>query len=201
MKVGHPITRFALMRHAETEWNREKRIQGQQDAPLTSEGLQQAEQWGHSLSKHQLTHVVSSDLGRATLTARIVNRKLELPRTVEPRLREQHWGMWSTRKSSEIESDRLAEQLRMGWHFRPTGGESRLEVLERSWQALVDLAQALNGSRILVITHGGVIRCLLYRLAGRKFLPEEPYLIKPYRLHWLYCDGEALYIERLNDQI
>lgn len=201
MKVEQPTTRFALMRHAETEWNREKRIQGQQDAPLTSGGRQQAEQWGHALSKHQLAHLVSSDLGRARLTATLVNRKLKLPCMVEPRLREQDWGVWSGLRFSDLENDDCKARLRRGWDFRPAGGESRLEVLERSWQALVDIAHRLSGNSILVITHGGVIRCLLYRLAGRRFLSEEPALIKPYRLHWLSYDGEGFQIERLNENI
>jgi probable phosphoglycerate mutase len=73
--------------------------------------------------------------------------------------------------------------------------------LQRGRQALVDSAQQMRGNRILVITHGGVIRCLLYRLYDRKFLPDEPALIKPYRLHWLRYNGEGLEIHRLNEEI
>ncbi len=68
MREKGPITYFGLLRHAETEWNREKRIQGQQDAPLTSHGRQQAESWGRALERYQLDYLLSSDLGRAAFT-------------------------------------------------------------------------------------------------------------------------------------
>ncbi len=89
----------------------------------------------------------------------------------------------------------------MGWHFRPADGESRLQVLERSREALMETAYRFKGDSILVITHGGVIRCLLYQLCGRSFSPEEPPLIEPYRLHWLYYNGESFHVHKLNEQI
>ena len=196
------LTYFALMRHAETSWNRERRIQGQQDAPLTSSGRQQARRWGYALARHQLDYMVTSDLGRATHTATLINHSLLLPCSLEPRLREQDWGDWSGSKLSDLlNTDELKVQEKLGWDFRPFDGESRLEVLQRSQQALVDIAQQMRGSRILVITHGGVIRCLLYRLCRRRFLPDEPALIKPYRLHWLSYNGEGFEVHRLNEEI
>ena len=195
------ITQFALLRHAETEWNREKRIQGQQDAPLTSDGRQQAEEWGRALNRYQFDHLVTSDLGRAKVTANIINQSLNLPFSEERRLREQHWGMWSGMKFGDLSIDDLREQVKLGWHFRPAGGESRLEVLERSRQALREIAQSRVGEHILVVTHGGVIRCLLYRLCKRSFLPEEPSLIEPYRLHWLSFKGQEFHIQQLNERI
>ncbi|MGD8687327.1 MAG: histidine phosphatase family protein [Syntrophobacterales bacterium] len=196
------LTYFALMRHAETTWNREKRIQGQHDAPLTSRGRQQARGWGCALARHQLDYMLTSDLGRATHTATLINQSLVLPCSLEPRLREQNWGSWSGSKLSDIlNMNELKAQERLGWEFRPSDGESRLEVLRRSRQALVDSAQQMRGNRILVITHGGVIRCLLYQLHDRKFLPQEPALIKPYRLHWLSYNGEGFEIHRLNEEI
>jgi probable phosphoglycerate mutase len=190
------------MRHAETVWNREKRIQGQQDAPLTSSGRQQARGWGRALARQQLDYMVTSDLGRATHTATLINHSLILPCSLEPRLREQDWGSWSGSKLSDLlNTSELKTQEKLGWDFRPFAGESRLEVLQRCRQALVDIAQQMRGNRILVITHGGVIRCLLYRLCGRKFLPDEPALIKPYRLHWLSYNGEGFEVHRLNEEI
>jgi len=196
------LTYFALMRHAETTWNREKRIQGQQDAPLTSSGRQQARGWGCALARRQLDYLLTSDLGRATHTASLINRSLVLPCSLEPRLREQDWGSWSGRKVSDLlNTSELKAQEKLGWDFRPFDGESRMEVLQRSRQALADIAQQMRGKRVLVITHGGVIRCLLYRLCDRKFLPDEPVLIKPYRLHWLSYNGAGFEVQRLNEEI
>jgi broad specificity phosphatase PhoE len=196
------VTRFALLRHAETEWNREKRIQGQQDAPLTSYGRQQAQRWGLALGRYELDHMITSDLGRASLTGTLINLHLDLPRSEEPRLREQDWGRWAGLDFGDLlKVNELRAQEKMGWYFRPLEGESRLEVLERSRQALVDAANRLEGQRVLVVTHGGVIKCLLYRLCHRAFLPEEPPLLEPYRLHWLSYDGQGLKIDRLNEEI
>jgi broad specificity phosphatase PhoE len=196
------VTRFALLRHAETEWNREKRIQGQQDAPLTSYGRQQATRWGLALGRYELDHIITSDLGRASLTGTLINLHLDLPRSEEPRLREQDWGRWAGLDFRNLLGvDELRAQEKRGWHFRPLEGESRLEVLERSRQALADAANRLEGQRVLVVTHGGVIKCLLYRLSHRAFLPEEPPLIEPYRLHWLSYDGQGFKIDRLNEEI
>ena len=196
------ITYFALLRHAETEWNREKRIQGQQNSVLTSAGRQQAQRWGRALGRYGLDYMVSSDLERATQTASLVNQSLRLQSSLEPRLREQDWGAWSGMKFVDlIETQELKAQERMGWNFRPLQGESRLEVLERSQQALKDIAHRLKGQRILVVTHGGVMKCLLYNLHGRKFLPEESPLLEPYRLHWLSYDGEGFEVYRLNEEI
>jgi broad specificity phosphatase PhoE len=195
-------TRFALLRHAETEWNREKRIQGQQDAPLTSNGRQQAQRWGRTLAQYELDHMITSDLGRAKFTAILINQHLDLPHSEEPRLREQDWGRWAGFNFRELLGVKeLRAQERMGWHFRPLEGESRLEVFKRSRQALVDAASRLKGKRVLVVTHGGVIKCLLYRLSRRDFLPEEPPLLEPYCLHWLRYDGRDFYIDRLNEEI
>ena len=195
-------TYFALLRHAETEWNREKRVQGQQNSILTSAGRQQAKRWGRALRRCRLNYMVSSDLERATQTASLINQSLKLQCSLEPRLREQDWGAWSGMKLGDlVETDDLKVQERTGWHFRPLQGESRLEVLERSQQALLDIAHRLEGQRILVVTHGGVMKCLLYKLHGRKFLPEEPLLLEPYRLHWLRYDGEGFKVYRLNEKI
>ena len=196
------LTRFALLRHAETEWNREKRIQGQRDAPLTSTGRQQAQRWGRALAQYELDHMITSDLGRAKFTATLINQHLDLPHSEEPRLREQDWGRWAGFNFLELlRVKELRAQERMGWHFRPLEGESRLEVFERSREALVDAANRLKGKRVLVVTHGGVIKCLLYRLSRRDFLPEEPPLLEPYCLQWLSYDGRNFHIDRLNEEI
>jgi broad specificity phosphatase PhoE len=196
------VTLFALLRHAETEWNREKRIQGQQDAPLTSDGRRQAQRWGLALARYELDHMITSDLGRARLTGTLINLNLDLPHSEEPRLREQDWGRWAGLNFRDLSKvNGLKAQARMGWHFRPLEGESRLEVFERSRQALVDAARRLKGKRVLVVTHGGVIKSLLYRLSRRDFLPEEPPLLEPYRLHWLSYDGRGFQIDRLNEEI
>jgi broad specificity phosphatase PhoE len=89
------ITRFALLRHAETQWNREHRIQGQEDSPLTHNGESRARKWGQLLKAQPWDRIISSDSGRALSTALIINDALRVPLIQDPRLREQDWGQWT----------------------------------------------------------------------------------------------------------
>jgi broad specificity phosphatase PhoE len=196
-----PVTHFALMRHAETTWTQEKRVHGRKDAPLTARGHEQAARWGETLKRYRWDHLVASDLGRARRTAALMNRVLGTPCSIEARLREQDWGLWSGMRLKEIDAAELHAQEQRGWGFRPMGGESRLEVLERVRQALVELAGRWPGRRILVVTHEGVLRCLLYRLSRRAFMPDERPLLEPRRLHWVCCAADGLRLDRLNELI
>ena len=159
------ITRFGLLRHAETEWNRQNRIQGHSNSPLTSEGKASADQWGSILKTLPINRIISSDLGRVMETALILSRHLKLPIIEEMRLREQYWGQWEGLSIPEIENtEAFIKEKSSGWDFRPLGGESRLEVWRRSQEALIQAADTWAGDTILVMTHEGVIRCLVYRL-------------------------------------
>jgi len=194
-------TRFALMRHAETVWNREKRIQGQLDSRLTAAGRRQAESWGHLLKAYRWDRCICSDLDRAWATATIVNRFFNAPITCEAGLREQNWGRWSGRSIVHLKQevpDLLTRLTMQGWQFRPPGGEDRNSVWERGHLVLKSAARKWPGTTILVVTHEGLIKCLLYRLLRRRFLPTEPRILNPAHLHWVVCSREQLEIEKIN---
>jgi broad specificity phosphatase PhoE len=201
MTLFVPDTRFGIMRHGETEWNTEKRIQGQSDSPLTALGRETARRWAHWLAAGPWDRLLVSDLGRARETAAIINAQLKLPQTVDRRLREQNWGGWTARTIAELRrtgSGRLQRMEAMGWRFQPPDGESREAVWLRSSQTLADAARQWPGQSILVIAHGGVIKCLLYRLMGRRFLPSEPPVLLPRALHRLRHGTQGLAIEERN---
>jgi len=201
MTLTHPTTCFGLLRHAETVFNREKRIQGHGDSPLTPEGRRQAAQWARVLAAFDWNRMLVSDLGRAVLTAEIINAHLNLPLVPDARLREQDWGRWSGRRIARIrrqEPEMLAVQQNAGWDFCPPEGESRRAVLSRSRRALEEAAARWAGDRLLVVTHEGVVKCLLYHLLGRKFLPSEPAVIKSGYLHRLAHTPCGLRLEVLN---
>src|SRR3972149_422963 len=90
-------TRFGLIRHAETVWNRAKRIQGHQDSPLTPEGELQAAAWGRTLHRLRWDRILASDTGRAVATAGRINIHLGLPVVLDRRLRELGSGRWAPR--------------------------------------------------------------------------------------------------------
>jgi len=182
------VTRFGLIRHAETVWNRERRVQGQLDSPLTPAGEQQAERWGRALRSISWSRILASDLGRAATTAAIINAQLNLAIETDPRLRELDWGRWSTRTINGIrveDQDAVAAQEAAGWEFRPPGGESRRQQLERSRQALIAAAGRWPGDCILGVTHEGVIKSLAHDLCGRAYLAADAVCLQPHHLHWL----------------
>ena len=195
------VTHFGLLRHAMTEWNREKRIQGQTDTPLSPLGERQARQWGQILKAYRWDRILVSDARRAVETAARINRVLEVPMDCDSRLREQDWGEWTGKTIRQLEQEApllLAQQEQAGWNFCPPGGEDRLAVRDRSLKAIAGACEKWGGERILVVTHEGVIKCLLYSLGGRRFLPGEPEMIRPRSLHWIIHDQLGLRIENIN---
>ncbi len=194
-------TVFGLIRHSVTLWNEEKRIQGLRNSPLSETGAAMARRWGEQLQAIPFARIVSSDLGRARQTADLINATLALPREEDPRLREQDWGQWSGLTLPQLykhHGEAVRRQEEAGWDFLPPGGESRRAVLARSREALLEHAGNRPGETILVVTHEGVLKCLLYDLLGRKFLPREPRLLTGYHLHLLRSDGRSLWLDSLN---
>lgn len=163
-----PRTPLCLIRHGETPWNRAGRWQGHADPDLTEEGLAQALRLAAELAAEHAarpwTRLYASDLARARNTAAPVGERLGLPLVVDARLRELDVGRWSGLTRGEIES-RDAELLhafeRGEPGVRPGGGETRIEIRERSHAFLCEIAARESGERILVVTHLGVIRALV----------------------------------------
>ena len=139
-------THIFMMRHAITVWNLAGRIQGHHDAPLAPDGERQIVAWRAALEGWGLDRIYSSDLARAQTTARRLNQTRGLPLAEEPRLREQDWGEWTGRVQRRLKQEDSAaykRQTRRGWQFRPPGGESQLEVLERAAGLTADQAKEL----------------------------------------------------------
>jgi len=194
-------TRFGLMRHAETLWNQQSRIQGHRDSSLTDRGKREADGWGRQLSRVSWDRIVGSDLGRAVETAAIINHHLQIPFKSDPRLREQDWGQWAGEAVARIESEellKLDEAKRTGWQFCPPGGEDRFSLWHRSRSALLDAAKRWPGETILIVTHEGVIKSLIYRLCNCGFVPGEAALIESRHLHWLNVRQGELHVHQLN---
>jgi len=201
MPDQYDTNRFGLIRHAQTVWNRGKKIQGHSDSPLTADGEKQASTWGQILSQFAWDRILASDAGRAQATAEIINGILKVPLTIDSRLKEQDWGQWEGMTVRQIEAEArqvLDEQVNAGWDFCPPGGESRRSVLKRSQAALAEAAERYPGQNLLVVAHEGILKSLIYHLCGRKFLPAEPAILKSYQLHWLVYGRSGLQIKEIN---
>ena len=197
------ITRFGLLRHGKTVWNDEKRIQGSGDSPLTPEGIDTCRKWARFLAETtQPWHrILVSPLLRTRETAEIINAELHLPIDLEPGFREQDWGLWEGLSLPEIKAEfpgEVERRVQDGWDFRPPEGESRKEVLGRVLDSISRQVGKWGGQSLLVVTHLGVIKTLLYHLENREFLPQEPQIIWKDRFHIVAYEDNVLRVEQSN---
>lgn len=154
-----------VVRHGETEWNRKGKVQGHSDIPLTPEGEAQAHAKAEHFRDIHFSHVASSDLMRAQKTAEILAKNRGLSLVTSPALREQSWGPWEGEKFDNIREKFGPFNVDTGDepHVVP-GVESYGQVVKRVEGFLCDVAMKHLGSNILVVTHGGVMKGLIYRL-------------------------------------
>ncbi len=202
---GHnnSLTIIGLLRHGRTVWNEEGRIQGRHDSPLSKSGRLEVLQWARFLSTLQIDHIIASDLGRVRETVALLQqcRKETAAVKWEPGLREQNWGRWEGLTFAELKENQgqiLEKQIRAGWDFCPPEGESRRNLLNRVLPLVQDIAARYRNRRILLVCHEGVIKSLIYHLAGRAFLPEEKKLLQKRQLHLLTAENDQLSLGPLN---
>jgi broad specificity phosphatase PhoE len=164
------VSRLLLLRHAESEWNAQRRWQGIADPPLSPLGQEQARLAGELLRPAGFTAVVSSGLLRARATAQPIAATLGIGRPVgiETDLREYDLGAWSGLTGAQIEARWPGEiaEWREGRLFATPGGEQRDLFLARISAAVARVAGDRPGETVLVITHGGLISALYRALTG-----------------------------------
>ena len=160
------MTRFIVVRHGQTRWNVEMRVQGQEDSPLTEEGLQQAEAVAQRLSKERFDVLVCSDLGRALQTAAPIARLCGLAIVKDSRLRERNFGEGEGLLYDEIDRrwpDAFSRTRETDPDAVIPGGETRRQFHDRVHRAFEELVREHEGKRVAVVTHGGVLAAL-YRM-------------------------------------
>lgn len=172
-----PGSRVFLVRHGETPWNAERRIQGQIDIDLSPEGRRQARQVGLCLRSEEIDAVISSDLARARSTAELAVEAMggEIPIHIEPRIRELVLGEFEGRYVADLQRDypeEWAAWRRDALRNRPPGGEELPALLARCRAALDEWTPRYSGRSIMLVTHGGPLRALTLALLG---LPLEFY--------------------------
>jgi len=156
-----------VIRHGETDYNRQHRFQGQIDVPLNAMGRTQAERLAQRLARERIDALWSSDLQRARATAEAAARLLDLAPGVEPLWREQSFGVLEGLDVPTIQREHAplwAQWQRHDADYALPGGESVRAFHARVLRALQALAEAHAGQRIAVVTHGGVLD-MLWRTA------------------------------------
>ena len=162
-------TRILAIRHGETDWNVDGRIQGQLDIPLNATGQWQVHRLALAVADEGIDAVYSSDLLRAFETAQSVARGCGQPIVTDAGLRERGFGIFEGLSYAEI-TQRWPEQAerwrRRDPDFGPEGGETLRDFSARSIATVERLAALHPGQTIAVVSHGGVMDCL-YRAAAR----------------------------------
>jgi len=186
------MTLLALLRHADTAWSAERRIQGRSDQPLSERGMAQAARLRVPEACRGM-RVVTSPLSRCVETAALLGAP---DARREPRLAEMSWGAWEGRKLEELRAelgDEMRENEARGLDFRPAGGESPREVLVRvsSWLSTVD-------APTLAVTHRGVIRAVLAAATGWDMRGKPPAKLDWSAFHLFQVERGKPAVERLN---
>ncbi|NIF22511.1 2,3-diphosphoglycerate-dependent phosphoglycerate mutase GpmB [Candidatus Pantoea multigeneris] len=158
-----------LVRHGETLWNAERRIQGQSDSALTAQGEQQARQVGQRVKTFGITHIISSDLGRTRATAEIIAAACGCEVRYDKRLRELNMGVLEERTLASLTEEEE------GWRKalvdgtvdgRIPQGESMAEMATRMHEALNACLELPEGSRPLIVSHGMALGVLVGTILG-----------------------------------
>jgi probable phosphoglycerate mutase len=162
------ITRLLVIRHGETAWNLEARIQGHTDIPLNEHGRWQADRLAQALGDEGLDAIYSSDLQRARDTGEAVARALGLELQLDTGLRERNFGRLESMTQNDV-ALRWPEEGRR-WRERdpsygPEGGETLQHFYDRCIATATRLAQLHPGQTIALVAHGGVLDCF-YRAAN-----------------------------------
>lgn len=183
---------LALLRHGDTAWSAEGRIQGRSDPPLTDEARAR-------LRRFKLPnlcagmHIVTSPLARCIETAALLGAP-QAPR--EPRIAEMSWGAWEGRRLADLRAElgaQMSENEARGWDFRPERGETPREVLKRVSAWLAGLTEPT-----LAVTHRGVIRAVYAQAAGWDMLGRPPVKLAWDAVHVFRWEENELAIESVN---
>jgi 2,3-bisphosphoglycerate-dependent phosphoglycerate mutase/probable phosphoglycerate mutase len=165
------LSRLVLVRHGETAYNAEGRMQGQLDSDLTELGVEQIRAAAPLLARYEPAQLVSSDLTRSVRTAEEVGQFCGMPVKLDPRLRETHLGQWQglTRPDVETGWPGAWEVWRGDPTWAPPGGESRVDVAARAIPLIDELVeQFADGAEVtaMLFAHGGLIASLSCALMG-----------------------------------
>jgi phosphoserine phosphatase len=159
-------TTIVLVRHGETDWNRERRFQGHADTSLNDAGRRQALELAEALRDERLDAVYTSPLRRATETARIVVDMLGLKAEELEALREIDVGDWQGLTVDEVRA-RYPERADVAWRSGWQNGETHEQLAARVVPALLELGSRHPDEGVLGVTHAGPIRAALMAATGR----------------------------------
>ncbi|KKI91689.1 hypothetical protein WQ54_13285 [Bacillus sp. SA1-12] len=194
-----------LVRHGETQSNRENRLQGWKDSPLTDKGIKKAQLLGKRLSKIEFNAVYQSPIERVVKTAEYILSRRNIPTITEENLKEIGFGEWEGMTKEEVR-EKYKKENDNYWNaphqydHRPHKAEGLADFRNRVEDALKRILAENDSGNILIVTHGITIKAILAYIMD---LPTEKFWDTPYIFntsltvfHW---DGERFQFEMVDD--
>lgn len=187
-------TRLCVIRHGETAWNAEGRVQGQTDVPLSALGEAQARALAAALAGERFAALYASDLARVRQTAAPAARALGLAPRLEAALRERHYGKFETLTYAEARERFPSDFARFkakepGYDFET--GESLARFCARSLEAISAIAARHAGEQALVFTHGGVLEMVRRHALGMGLAAPRDFEIPNAAINWIEVSREG----------
>ena len=174
-------TEIILIRHGETEWNSEQRMQGHSDSDLSAVGRGQIEALGEWMKKVSFDHIYSSDSLRARYTAEAITQYSGHTLQFDQRIREKNLGVFEGLTSTEAK-ERHPEVYRLfktaGANYVIDEGESTQQLLERALEFIEEIRLRHPQERVVMVTHGGVVRVLMKHALGLSIDAPTRFIIK-----------------------
>lgn len=184
------MTEFWLVRHGETVWNQEGRLQGSIDIELNENGLLQAGRLAEQLKNVNFQAIFSSPLKRACKTAEIISAQCKLPVQTDPRLAEISMGLWEGLTVSELRMKypgQLEKRNADPVHFCPQGGESTFEISIRLRQTVDEISRQYTEEPVLLVSHGlalATLVCMAKGIPFEKVFKQVPDNAAPVIIEW-----------------
>ncbi|MCK5718314.1 MAG: histidine phosphatase family protein [Thiomargarita sp.] len=196
------MTQIFLVRHVETLWNIERKIQGHLDSPLTETGLVQAQALGKYFKSETFTAIYSSDLGRTYQTAQAIADKQNLPIIKKICLRERNFGIIQGTLKKELESKypHIFPYYKMNEpNYVIPDGESLQQLHDRCVQCFEKLAQKHPNERILVVSHNGILVALVKYILGIELKVRPAILSSNASINVFSYQNDTWRIDKLGD--
>ncbi|HRS22375.1 MAG TPA: histidine phosphatase family protein, partial [Clostridia bacterium] len=174
------MTRLYLVRHGETEWNKNGKVQGRTDTELSPEGVMQAELLARRLAGEDINVIYSSSLRRALKTAEIIAEYKQCEIIKSDKYHEICFGPWEGMTINEIK-EKYSEHYRAyredPVNFKLPGAETLIDLTERTYGAVMDIVSRHTGSNILLVSHGTAIKAVIIRILGLDIIDFKRFMI------------------------
>ena len=201
------VKKLLLVRHGETDWNAEGRIQGMLDVPLNALGAKQAELAAAELARTiDLAELVSSDLVRTRETTKPINDATGFEPRFDARIRERHFGVWQGKTYEEwrvLDAEGMARYNAGDPDYGPEGGETATQFLARCVSAVSELVSIGNERTLILVTHGGVVSSMVRHAQGLNPQSARTWSvpnasISEWRVEYVN-DDPVFYVDRIGD--